>query len=690
MMPGSAIQKRWVVSVAIAAAVALLTTLSTETWGGHASAGTTTTGPSIQIAKLTSGDAATNDEFGYSVAISGDTAVVGAPYDDDAGSDSGSAYVFVRSGASWSQQAKLTAGDAAAGDEFGYSVAISGDTAMVGAYADDDGGSESGSAYVFVRSGASWSQQAKLTAGDAAADDWFGFSVAISGDTAVAGANGDDDAGAYSGSAYVFVRSGASWSQQTKLTAGDAAADNEFGYSVAISGDTAVVGAHLDDDGGSDSGSAYAFGSVPGTPTNVTATGGNAQATVSWDAPISDGGSPITQYTVTASPGGATANTAGTSVTVTGLTNGTAYTFTVTATNSVGTGPASAASNAVTPTAPVATPGQVLTDLLALTLLNLQTGQAVGISVLPVDDNGNINLGMPDVTYHWSAGSCGTVDDYTSRTPTFTAIGSACSGTIGVHAYQDSGPQVPASDRLIAVSVASPPATPAPTAVPTDPTVIPEIIPEGLAPGDISVILPSSGGTFAVTQTLGLPPISIEVPSGALDSGTVAAVTINVVSVGDVTGPPPPATEGASSGTFRFGSTIIEVQWFDDSGAALDTFSLNRPAVICVPYNQADIGAAAGGPDGMAVWRFNGTEWIQLNSTVNTWDGTVCARTLDFSFFALGLAVPAPDAEGATLPATGDYAPNAVTLMLALLAGVGLVATGAFTLRRARRVRGTS
>jgi len=138
------------------------------------------------------------------VSVSGDTAVVGANSDSNAGFDSGSAYVFTRSGATWTEQAKLTASDAAASDSFGRSVAVSGDTAVVGAVGDDDGGFTSGSAYVFTRSGATWSQQAKLTASDAAAQDFFGTSVSVSGDTAVVGADRDDDAGFDSGSAYVF------------------------------------------------------------------------------------------------------------------------------------------------------------------------------------------------------------------------------------------------------------------------------------------------------------------------------------------------------------------------------------------------------------------------------------------------------------------------------------------------------
>ena len=134
---------------------------------------------------------------------------------------SGSAYVFVRSGTTWTEQAKLTASDAAALDKLGSSVALSGDTALVGAIFGDGAVAGSGSAYVFVRSGTTWSQQAKLTASDAAVSDSFGESVALSEDTALVGASGDDDAGTHSGSAYVFVRSGTTWSQQAKLAASE-------------------------------------------------------------------------------------------------------------------------------------------------------------------------------------------------------------------------------------------------------------------------------------------------------------------------------------------------------------------------------------------------------------------------------------------------------------------------------------
>jgi FG-GAP repeat len=213
-----------------------------------------------QQQKLVASDTEVGDLFGFSVAISGETIVVGAHSDDGAaGTGQGSAYIFVRSGEVWSQQQKLEASDAAALDLFGFSVAISGETVVVGAHSDDGAAAgNQGSAYVFVRSGGVWNQQQKLEASDADAQDGFGFSVAISGETVVVGARGDDGAAAGNqGSAYVFVRSGGVWSQQQKLEASDAAEGDQFGNSVAINGETVVVGARLD--GFGDQGSAYVF-----------------------------------------------------------------------------------------------------------------------------------------------------------------------------------------------------------------------------------------------------------------------------------------------------------------------------------------------------------------------------------------------------------------------------------------------
>jgi len=223
----------------------------------------------VEDAKLLADDGAESDYFGYSVSLSGDLAVIGAQNDDDNGSASGSAYVCDRNegGAdNWGQVAKLTASDGAVDDWFGWSVSTGDDLAVVGAYGDDDDGDKSGSAYVFGRNegGAdNWGQVAKLTASDAAADDQFGRSVSVSGDAAIVGVYRDDDNGSFSGSAYVFGQNegGAdNWGQVTKLTASDAAASDKFGYSVSISGDLAVVGAHFDNnDNGAQAGSAYVF-----------------------------------------------------------------------------------------------------------------------------------------------------------------------------------------------------------------------------------------------------------------------------------------------------------------------------------------------------------------------------------------------------------------------------------------------
>ncbi|HEY7184267.1 MAG TPA: PxKF domain-containing protein [Blastocatellia bacterium] len=216
-----------------------------------------------QQQKLEAPDAAENDEFGSSVAISGDTVVVGASLDTGAGgSQQGSAYVFARSDGVWSLQQKLEAPDAAENDEFGSSVAISGDTIVAGAPLDTGvGGSQQGSAYVFARSGGVWSQQQKLEASDASARSDFGLSVAISGDTVVVGSPYHDGAaGVAQGSAYVFTRGGGVFSQQRKLDASDADQEGEFGISVAISGDTIVVGSRNDGAAGVNQGSAYVFG----------------------------------------------------------------------------------------------------------------------------------------------------------------------------------------------------------------------------------------------------------------------------------------------------------------------------------------------------------------------------------------------------------------------------------------------
>lgn len=274
------------------AGLALLLVAGCGGGGGGDSSAPSTGSPTAtnwsQQASIKASNAAADADFGFSLAISGDTLVVGAPSESSnqttitngstastatSAPDSGAAYVFVRSGTVWSQQAYLKASNADRMDYFGISVGISGDTVVVGAYGErsnqttitngsaasaDNSADDVGAAYVFVRSGTSWSQQAYLKAPNASQAYGFGYSVAISGDTVVVGspderssqttiingvgASADASAPAV-GAAYVFVRSGLNWSQQAYLKAPNAEADDRFGRSVAINGDTVVVGA---------------------------------------------------------------------------------------------------------------------------------------------------------------------------------------------------------------------------------------------------------------------------------------------------------------------------------------------------------------------------------------------------------------------------------------------------------------
>jgi len=191
--------------------------------------------------------------------------VVGAYRDDrEACTDCGSAYVYRFNGSSWVEEQKLTASDGAVFDYFGYSVSVSGNVAVVGAYQRNCPGSDCGAAYVYRFNESTWLEEEKLTASDAAASDQFGISVSISGDVVVVGANSDDRAAANNcGSAYVYFFIGSSWVQEHKLKASDAAAGDQFGTSVSITGDVVAVGAPFWS--GSDSGAAYVF-SLDGLP----------------------------------------------------------------------------------------------------------------------------------------------------------------------------------------------------------------------------------------------------------------------------------------------------------------------------------------------------------------------------------------------------------------------------------------
>lgn len=221
-----------------------------------------------QIARLTAYDGALRDFFGWSVALSDNTAIIGSPLDDDNGSDSGSAYLF--NVTTHQQGTKLKPADGAAGDNFGYSVAISGNTAVIGSCYDDDNGSDSGSAYLFDLTANQLI--AKLKAADGAVGDRFGWSVALGGNSALIGSQRDDDNGVDSGSAYLFDAT--TGQPIAKLKADDGAADDRFGSSVALSDNTAFVGSDFDDNSnGTDSGSAYLFSAAAAPPAEILAKG---------------------------------------------------------------------------------------------------------------------------------------------------------------------------------------------------------------------------------------------------------------------------------------------------------------------------------------------------------------------------------------------------------------------------------
>ena len=216
-----------------------------------------------QISKLTPDDGATNDGFGKSVALDAGVAVIGADSDDDMGDSSGSVYVYEQQGnGTWLQIAKLTADDGAEGDNFGNSVALDAGVAVIGAEFDDDKGSQSGSVYVFERQGnGGWLQIAKVTADDGSMNDNFGYSVALDSGVAVIGAWLDSDIAEFSGSAYVCEQQlDGTWQQIAKLTPNDGTSNDYFGHSVATSGGVAVIGSPgNDDDNGFNSGSAYVY-----------------------------------------------------------------------------------------------------------------------------------------------------------------------------------------------------------------------------------------------------------------------------------------------------------------------------------------------------------------------------------------------------------------------------------------------
>ncbi|HPF38145.1 MAG TPA: hypothetical protein P5081_23030 [Phycisphaerae bacterium] len=215
-------------------------------------------------AELTAAAPASNDRFGAAVAIDGDWAVVGADGGNDSGPNSGAALVFHRVNGTWQEVTTLIASNVTQDNSFGFSVSISGDTVIVGARTHDGAFPDSGAAYVFRYVGGVWVEEAELTASDAAAGDFFGVSVAVRGDVAIVGAPISDQVDVNCGAAYVYRRTNGVWTEEARLLASNAAMNDNFGASVSIYGDTAIIGAYHNDTAGQDAGAAYIFRRVNG------------------------------------------------------------------------------------------------------------------------------------------------------------------------------------------------------------------------------------------------------------------------------------------------------------------------------------------------------------------------------------------------------------------------------------------
>ena len=210
---------------------------------------------------FTAPDTKPGDAFGQSIALTNNHLVIGAPRNDALGNDSGAAYIYRRENNTWHYQTKITASDGAAGDLFGISVAIDGNTILVGADLHDEKAENAGAVYVYILEDNKWQQEAKLTASDGGKTDIFGVRVALSENTALISARRDDTKalGIDAGSAYIFVRDGSTWAQQVKLTSPDGQADDRFGRGVALSGDMAIISAMNHDANGKDTGALYVY-----------------------------------------------------------------------------------------------------------------------------------------------------------------------------------------------------------------------------------------------------------------------------------------------------------------------------------------------------------------------------------------------------------------------------------------------
>jgi len=209
--------------------------------------------------KIKPNDLAQEDIFAAAMAVDGNVALVASEWDDDQGKDSGAVFVYRCNGRQWVEEQKLLPDDGQAGDNFGRSLELDGNLAVVGTHWDDDNGEKSGSVYAFRYNGTSWVQEQKLLASDGSKDDRLGNTVSIDGNVIVAGAWKKNGGGKSSGAAYVYRFNGLQWVQEQKLIASDRDANDGFGRHVSVSGNVIAVGTWKDDDGASNAGAVYMF-----------------------------------------------------------------------------------------------------------------------------------------------------------------------------------------------------------------------------------------------------------------------------------------------------------------------------------------------------------------------------------------------------------------------------------------------
>jgi hypothetical protein len=215
--------------------------------------------------KLKPSDAQKGDNFGRAVTVRGNVAVIGAHWDDDKGSNAGSVYIFGFDGTEWVQQQKLVAPDGAPDDRFGATLALYGNRLLVGAWLDDDKGFNSGSVYSYHFNGSMWVLDQKLTASDGHAGAFFARYIGLTRNVAVIGAWHDNEKGVNAGAAYIFRYNGNEWVETQKLLPADLGPGDEFGWAAAMYGDVAIVGAYGDDEAATDAGATYVFRDLNGT-----------------------------------------------------------------------------------------------------------------------------------------------------------------------------------------------------------------------------------------------------------------------------------------------------------------------------------------------------------------------------------------------------------------------------------------